>query len=108
MLKRLVLRGSPAPSGAKSGVGEERTSNDERRTASDAFSVHALTDVTGFGLIGHAREMALASNVGPIFDSANIPILEGTLEATAGYIPGGLSEPRFCGMHGQSRGKRPQ
>ena len=28
-----------------------------------AFDVHGCTDVTGFGLIGHAREMALASNV---------------------------------------------
>ncbi len=86
---------SPVQAEQSSAVGEERTSNDERRTASDAFSVHALTDVTGFGLIGHAREMALASNVGLIFDSANIPILEGTLECIrAGYIPGGLKANR--------------
>ena len=57
--------------------------------------VHALTDVTGFGLIGHAREMALASNVGLIFDSAKIPTLEGALECIrAGFIPGGLKANR--------------
>jgi selenide, water dikinase len=57
--------------------------------------VHALTDVTGFGLIGHAREMALASNVGLIFDSAKIPVIEGALECTrAGFIPGGLKANR--------------
>jgi len=57
--------------------------------------VHALTDITGFGLIGHAREMALASNVSLVFKSANIPVLEGALDCIdAGYIPGGLKANR--------------
>jgi len=65
--------------------------NAQRPTTSDAFAVHALTDITGFGLIGHAREMALASNVGLVFQSANIPVLEGALDCIhAGHIPGGL------------------
>jgi selenide, water dikinase len=60
-----------------------------------AFAVHALTDVTGFGLIGHAREMALASNVSLAFQSANITVLEGALDCIrAGYIPGGLKANR--------------
>ena len=59
------------------------------------WSVHALTDITGFGLIGHAREMALASNVSLVFQSANIPVLEGALDCVhAGYIPGGLKANR--------------
>jgi len=69
--------------------------NDQRPTASGAFAVHALTDVTGFGLIGHAREMALASNVSLVFQSAKIPVLEGALDCIrAGYIPGGLKANR--------------
>ena len=61
----------------------------------DAFAVHALTDITGFGLIGHAREMALASNVSLVFQSANIAVLEGALDCIhAGYIPGGLKANR--------------
>ena len=59
------------------------------------WSVHALTDVTGFGLIGHAREMALASNVSMIFHSNKIPAIDGALNCIhAGYIPGGLNANR--------------
>jgi selenide, water dikinase len=69
--------------------------NDQRPRTNNAFAVHALTDVTGFGLIGHAREMALASNVSLVFQSANIPALEGALDCIhAGYIPGGLKANR--------------
>ncbi len=69
--------------------------NDQRRTANDAPSVHALTDVTGFGLIGHAREMALASEVSLIFYSDRIALLEGALDCVrAGNIPGGLKANR--------------
>ena len=57
--------------------------------------VHSLTDVTGFGLIGHAREMALASNVSLLFRLNQIPILEGALDCIrAGHIPGGLNNNR--------------
>jgi len=69
--------------------------NDRQPTINDPFAVHALTDVTGFGLIGHAREMALASNVSLVFRSANIPVLEGALDCIrAGCIPGGLKANR--------------
>ena len=65
--------------------------NDQRPTPSAAFAIHALTDITGFGLIGHAREMALASNVSLVFQSSNVPVLEGALDCIrAGHIPGGL------------------
>ena len=59
------------------------------------FEVHALTDITGFGLIGHAREMALASNVSLRFFGSKIPVMEGALECIrAGNIPGGLNANR--------------
>jgi selenide,water dikinase len=61
----------------------------------NSSSVHALTDITGFGLIGHAREMALASKVGVLLESKNVPVLEGALECIrAGFIPGGLKANR--------------
>jgi selenide, water dikinase len=59
------------------------------------YAVHAMTDITGFGLIGHAREMALASNVSMQLFSGNLAILPGALEcARAGHIPGGLKANR--------------
>jgi selenide, water dikinase len=57
--------------------------------------VHSLTDITGFGLIGHAREMALASNVSLCFHLHQISVLEGALDCIrAGNIPGGLKNNR--------------
>ena len=59
------------------------------------FKVHSATDITGFGLIGHVREMALGSGVGIRIDSAKVPALPGAIECIeAGYIPGGLKANR--------------
>jgi selenide,water dikinase len=55
------------------------------------FEVHAATDVTGFGLLGHAREMAVGSKVSFAIDSAQIEFLPEALElAQKGFLPGGL------------------
>ncbi len=57
--------------------------------------IHAMTDITGFGLIGHARELALGSGVGLRLHSAAVPLLAGALECVkAGFIPGGLKANR--------------
>jgi selenide,water dikinase len=54
------------------------------------FDVHGATDVTGFALIGHAWEMACASNVTIEVDSRRVPVLEGALElAAAGMLTSG-------------------
>jgi selenide, water dikinase len=63
--------------------------------AGKPYRVHAMTDITGFGLIGHARELALASDVSLRISSSRIPLLDGALECVrAGYIPGGLKANR--------------
>jgi selenide,water dikinase len=63
--------------------------------ASGRFEVHAATDITGFGLIGHAREMAAGSGVSLRINSGQVPLLDGALECVrAGYIPGGLKNNR--------------
>jgi selenide, water dikinase len=62
---------------------------------SGRFRVHSATDVTGFGLIGHAREMALGSRVSIQLYSASIPLLPGALDCVrSGYVPEGLKANR--------------
>ena len=94
-----VVTGDPpirmAP-GLRPGHAEQSSAaNDQRPRTNDLFAVHAMTDVTGFGLIGHAREIALASSVSLRFYARSIPLLEGALECVrAGHIPGGLKANR--------------
>ena len=59
------------------------------------FEVHGMTDVTGFGLIGHAREMARGSGVSLRIFASKVRLLEGALECVrSGYVPGGLKANR--------------
>ena len=54
------------------------------------FEVKGATDVTGFALIGHAWEMAKASNVSIQINAGAVPLLEGALElAAAGILTSG-------------------
>ena len=53
--------------------------------------VHSITDITGFGLMGHGREMALGSGVVLEIDAASVPLIPGALDAVRlGAIPAGL------------------
>jgi selenide,water dikinase len=53
--------------------------------------VHSVTDVTGFGLMGHGREMAMGAGVTLEIDAERVPRLDGALDAIAlGAIPAGL------------------
>jgi selenide, water dikinase len=55
-----------------------------------AGGVRCGTDVTGFGLLGHAFKLARASGVGVVIDHAAVPLIDGAAEALrAGHVPGG-------------------
>ncbi len=57
----------------------------------DEINVNSVTDITGFGLLGHILEMAKASNVSIEIDSSEVPILEGAISmANMGIIPAGM------------------
>ena len=53
-------------------------------------AVHACTDITGFGLIGHAGEMAAASRVTVVVDAASVPLFNGVLDMARGNKSGGM------------------
>ncbi len=58
--------------------------------ASGRFRVHALTDVTGFGLLGHLVEMMVPARLRARLEWSRVPLLEGVRElAEAGVVPGG-------------------
>ena len=65
------------------------------RTAAEALQtlehrhVHACTDITGFGLIGHTTEMAVASDVSVDVDSTAVPLIAGARDLVRGNVPGG-------------------
>ena len=57
--------------------------------------VHAVTDVTGFGVLGHAREIAIGSDVSIEIDFQQIEYLPGAVEAAhSGHLAGGLKSNR--------------
>jgi selenide,water dikinase len=59
------------------------------------FDVHGCTDVTGFGLLGHARELAIASGVTVEIAVDSVRFLPGALNySRQGAIPGGLKNNR--------------
>jgi selenide,water dikinase len=61
----------------------------EALAALPADAVHACTDVTGFGVVGHATEVAKASGVVLVFDVAAVPLLPGALDLVEQNTPGG-------------------
>ena len=82
-----------APSVAAPAVQSMRTLN---RAAAEALArlspgiVHACTDVTGFGLAGHASEMAAASGVTLQVEAGHIPVFQGVAEIARQNRSGGL------------------
>jgi len=77
------------------GEGEAATPEARRREPKAGFTVHSMTDVTGFGLVGHLREILLASNVSAEISASTLPVLKGALDCIhAGHIPGGLKNNR--------------
>jgi selenide, water dikinase len=61
----------------------------------DGHPIHAVTDVTGFGLLGHAREMAIGSTVSMRIDHERLAYLPGAIDAArAGFFSGGLKNNR--------------
>ena len=83
--------------GAAEAVSSMRTLN---RAASEALqslpagTIHACTDVTGFGVIGHATEIAAASDVTVVLDATRIPVFEGVLSLARQNASGGMISNR--------------
>ncbi len=72
-----------------------RTLNSAAAAALEGFSIHACTDVTGFGLMGHLREMLAGDALEVRIDTASLPVLPGAGDnAAMGLIPAGMYRNR--------------
>jgi selenide,water dikinase len=97
VISTAIKRGKAEPAWIDAAVDSMTTLNKQAAEVirQGEFHIHAMTDVTGFSLIGHSRELALASDVALRFSSKDIPVLPGALDCIrAGYIPGGLNNNR--------------
>ena len=95
VISTALKRGIAADAHVAEAIEQMTTLNRRACEAMLAFDVHGCTDVTGFGLMGHARELALASNVTLQIDVDAVRYLPGAVEyARAGALPGGLNNNR--------------
>jgi selenide,water dikinase len=71
--------------------------NTPGKALADIEGVHALTDVTGFGLLGHAREMALGAQLRARIHFASVPLLAGVEQLAADGFVTGASARNWAG-----------
>ena len=90
VISTAVKRDAASPALLATAVEVMTTLNDTARDAAVEVGVNAATDVTGFGLLGHLRELCTGSGVGAILDADAVPVIGGVRELiAAGMVAGG-------------------
>ena len=85
-----VKRGTPDPQVVQAAVDSMTTLNRDAAALVAKALPHAVTDVTGFGLVGHARELAAGAGLAVELDWPAVQLLPGARAlAEAGFVPGG-------------------
>jgi selenide,water dikinase len=87
-----------SPEAAAEAIGVMTALNRLPETCLKDLAPHAITDITGFGLLGHGLEMAAASGVEITFFAHQVPVITAAKEyAAQGMVPGGsFANRRFC------------
>jgi selenide,water dikinase len=95
VISTAIKKGEAAVEWIEAATRAMTTLNKRAAEVSLKHDAHAMTDITGFGLIGHAREMALGSGVSLRLSASAVPLLSGATECVArGFVPGGLQNNR--------------
>jgi selenide, water dikinase len=95
VISTAIKRGEAKQSWVDAAVKSMTTLNARAAEIGAGFNIHAATDITGFGLIGHLREVAKGSGLSVRINAAKVPLLEGALDCVrAGFVPGGLNANR--------------
>lgn len=85
-----LKRDAATPAQVEDAVATMSVLNDSARDCALEAGAHAATDVTGFGLLGHLREMAAASGLHAEIDPRSVPVLDGVRDLiAAGAVSGG-------------------
>jgi len=97
VISTAIKHGVASPESAAAAIQGMLRLNRDAADAMAPIDVHAATDITGFGLLGHLHGMARASGVAARVEAASVPMLVGAeLLAEAGEVPGGTrSNERF-------------
>lgn len=92
LISTALKRGRAAPADVAQAVRWMTRLNRAASQAAVAVSAHAVTDITGYGLLGHLADMCRASGVGARLQLHALPLLSGALTcAEAGFVPAGTS-----------------
>jgi selenide,water dikinase len=95
VISTALKKGIVEPEHIETSIVQMLTLNRDVANGISELDVHACTDVTGFGLLGHAREMALASNVTLEITASSVRFLPGAIEySQQGAHSGGLRNNR--------------
>jgi len=110
LITTALKRGKASPEHVQAAV---QTMSQLNRRASEIcleFRVDTMTDITGFGLAGHALEVARASGISIEIDHRQLPLLPGVVEYSRdGFCAGGLTNNReFFGPHVRIASSVPQ
>jgi selenide,water dikinase len=90
-----IKRGATEEAEERAAIASMIALNDVAAVRLNRYRAHACTDVTGFGLAGHAAEMTASASIRLEFDAGAICLLPGTARlAEAGYVTGGARRNR--------------
>lgn len=102
-LMTTALKGELFERGCQEALDSMVQLNDIASQVGHDFTIHACTDVTGFSLMGHGREMADASQVSLQIDSQSLPLFHQVLEAAEmGLVPAATYGNRKALLEGES------
>ena len=95
IISTALKRGKASKESVQAAVASMITLNKTASKIMRNYPVHACSDVTGYGLLGHALEMASGSSVTLILESSKLPILDRARRlAEKGYLTGGCKRNR--------------
>jgi selenide,water dikinase len=90
IISTALKRRAASPASVRAAVASMTALNKAASAAMRRFPVHACSDITGYGLLGHGFEMASASGVTIVLEARKMPLLPGVRRlAGEGYLTGG-------------------